>query len=643
MTPERVVIDFETKPIRQRPEYPPVPVGWAIKWPGQHGRYWGFGHPTNNSCTYAEAMEELDRAWQSGLPMLFHNAKFDVGVAVEGGGLRMPDWREIHDSMFLAYLCDPHARSLGLKELAADLLQWPPEEKDELADWIMENSAMLLARYPENKSTPNQKKITKTQVGAWIWTAPGDIAGRYAVGDVERTDALFAHLWPIVQEHGMGGAYDRERQVLPIFMENELIGMRMDLEGLGADLVRYDTAMADVEDAMRHFLQVDALNFDADADVADVLLTRGIVPEANWQLTKSGKLSTSKVNLRPEHFTGQAGAEVASALGYRNRLKTCLEMFMRPWLEQASKRNGYVSTNWNQVRNPEGGTRTGRPSTQDPNFLNISKKWLGRDDGYLHPAFLNLPELPLVRAYVLPDAGEVFLHRDFDGQELRIFGHFEQGELWRAYHANPELDVHGELVGPEIMRVAQREIERTKIKTLNFQGIYGGGVPALQAALRCSFAEAKELKAFHKKALPGLAILNEEIKRIVGRGDPIRTWGGRLYWPETPGFSKKYGRHMTYEYKLVNYVVQGSAADLTKQALIEWHQARERRARFLVTVYDEINISSDPGYAVRDMTLLKEVMELPRLSVPMLSSPKHGATWGAAAKCKKETGCALCH
>jgi hypothetical protein len=60
-------------------------------------------------------------------------------------------------------------------------------------------------------------------------------------------------------------------------------------------------------------------------------------------------------------------------LGYRNRLKTCLDMFMRPWLEQASNYGGYITTNWNQVRGAGGGTRTGRPSTNEHNFLNISK------------------------------------------------------------------------------------------------------------------------------------------------------------------------------------------------------------------------------------------------------------------------------
>ena len=136
------------------------------------------------------------------------------------------------------------------------------------------------------------------------------------------------------------------------------------------------------------------------------------------------------------------------------------------------------------------------------------------------------------------------------------------------------------------------------------------------------------MKAFHNKALPGRVTLNEEIKRIVQRDDPIRTWGGRLYYPEAPGAD---GRSKIY--KLINYIVQGSAADLTKQALIDWAAAGPK-ARFLVTVYDEINLSCPVTLADGEMALLKEVMERPRLSVPMRSSGKRGPSWGLLEKCE---------
>lgn len=637
--PACITIDFETFPIGSRPDYPPRPVGVAIKWPQQASHYHAWGHPTNNNCSMQAGVNALAAAWSSSLPLLFHHSKFDLAVACEKLGAPMPPWDRVHDTMFQYYLADPHARSLGLKELAAAWLQWMPDERDELAEWIMSHAPQLLQAYPWNVDKPNKRKINPSEIGAWIFAAPGDIVGKYACGDVDRTAGLFEYMWPIILRTGMMQAYDRERAIQPIFMENERVGMRTDLAALERDLELYGAAFELSESWLRRELGASGLNFDADADVANVLLQRGIVPADKWVRTKDGQLSVSKDNLLPEYFTDQ---RIANALGYRNRLKTCMTMFMRPWLEQAGKRKGYISTNWNQVRNPEGGTRTGRPSTSNPNFLNLSKSWEGRDDGYNHPTQFNVPPLPLVRRYILPDDGHVFLHRDFDGQELRIFAHFEQGDLWEQYQRNPNLDPHA-FVGEQLTRVTGRDFTakeaRTKVKVLNFQSLYGGGAPALQRKLRVSLAEAKEFKAFHNQALPGRKLLDDVIKTIVKQGIPIRTWGGRLYYPEPPGMVD--GQRRSKEYKLINYLVQGSAADVTKQSLIDWYYGGAT-ARFLVTVYDENNISALLERAREQMAWLKEVMERKRLSVPMTSSPKHGLSWGDAKKCPPEKGCELC-
>jgi DNA polymerase I-like protein with 3'-5' exonuclease and polymerase domains len=605
-------------------------VGCAFHFPGMAPFYLAWGHPVENNCTVGEAKEWLHKAWGARERKLFHNAKFDLAVSYEQMGMPHLPWDQIDDTMFLAYLADPHSHSLGLKELAVDFLNEPATERDVLREWIIDHSDTLLAAYPWNKDKPGTRKITPSKTGAWIFATPGKLCGDYAIGDVTRTRGLFEELWPLIADNGMEGAYNRERQLLPILMENEETGMRTDLPLLEVECEGYGNTFDYVEDWLRKRLKASGLNFDADADVADILVTRGIVDEVDFARTKptkahpNGQLSMSKDNLLPEMFKDQ---QIAQALGYRNRLATCLKMFMRPWRDQAREMNGYITTNWNQTRGSGGGTRTGRPSTDKHNFLNISKDFTGRDDGYQHPAFLEVAPLPLCRKYILPDEGEVFLHRDFSGQELRVFAHFEQGHLFDQYQANPRLDPHA-FIGDELKKVAGREIERTKIKVMNFQSLYGGGIPALQNKLRCGYGEAKELKAYHNAALPGRVILNEEIKRIVQQGLPIRTWGGRLYFPEPPGED---GRSKVY--KLINYEIQGSAADLTKQSLIDWHAARDRFARFLVTVYDEINISAAPDREEREMRLLREVMEADRLSVPMLSDGKRGPNWGALTKC----------
>ncbi len=637
-------IDFETLPISQRPDYPPEPVGLALRLPGAGSRYFSWGHVNgSNNATESEAKEALWNVWRSpSVQLLFHNSKFDVGVATERWGFPMPEWHRIEDSMFLAFLADPHSRSAGLKELAADLLDWPAEERDRMAEWIVAHQRQLIEAFPQYRDYDKKKGRYKTTIppstaGKWIFAAPAEIVGEYGIGDIDRTAGLFEHLLPLIEMNGMREAYDRERQIMPILMENEREGMRVDLERLESDVELFNRAFSYAEDWLRSTLRASGLNFDADQDVAEVLLSRGIVAEADFPRTAKGALSVSKKLLKPKLFTGPQGSRIASALGYRNRLKTCLTMFMEPWLAQAQQYGGRITTNWNQIRsNADTGTRTGRPSTNAHNFLNISKQFEGRGDGYEHPEFFgsDFPHLPLVRKYVLPDDGEVFAHRDFSGQELRVFAHFEQGDLHHKYQDNPRLDPH-HYIGTELERVTGQPFtdaaRRTEVKALNFQGIYGGGAPALADALDITLAEAKALKSFHNKALPGRVILNEEITRVIRRGDPIRTWGGRLYFEEPRGLD---GRSKIY--KLINYLVQGSAADLTKQAIIDWYNDPDRAARFMVTVYDEINISTPVDVAVQQMEVLRRNMEAPRISVALLSDGKWGWSWGTVKKYNDE-------
>ena len=324
---EPITLDFETWPIGQRPDSPPRPVGLAAHFPGMAPFYLAWGHQTGpNNCTEGEAKEWLWKAWaaqEHGL--LFHNAKFDMGVATERLGMPMLPWHRIHDTMFLAFLADPHARSLGLKDLANDRLQIPPDERDGVAAWVMQNSTQLLTRFPQYKQSAGSTKISKAKTGAWIFAAPASIVAPYAIGDVTRTRALFDDLLPLIEHNGMGPAYDRERELMPILLENERDGMRCDLDKLEVDCHVHAAAFGGAEDWLRRTLRASGLNFDADQEVAQLLLSRGIVQESDFPRTEgtrsnpAGQLSMSKEALMPELFTGGCsgfeGWQIASMLG----------------------------------------------------------------------------------------------------------------------------------------------------------------------------------------------------------------------------------------------------------------------------------------------------------------------------------------
>lgn len=608
-------IDFETDAIEGRPKYPPRPVGFAIQTPGDRkSRYYGWGHPVGNNCTITEAKRVLSDAWKSGAPLLFHNAKFDVDVAQTHMGVGRISWDRVHDTQFLLFLTNPHAHSLALKPSAEELLGMAPEERDVVRDWLVDHGIV---------------KKNQRDWGAHIAKAPGDIVGKYADGDVERTRKLFQFLYPEVLRRGMKEAYDRERRLMPILLANEREGVRVDVVALRRDLGLYQNELIRADDWLRQKLRCKNLNVDSDEELAEALERRGVVTE--WEITKTGKRSTAKKNMTPDKFNNR---EIASVLGYRNRLTTCIGTFMEKWLRMGEASGGLIFTNWNQVRQSSdggfSGTRTGRMST-NPNFQNIPKAWDDKDDGYVPPTAIDLTPLPLMRKYILPDKGGVFCHRDYNQQEIRILSHFEDGVLMQAYNEDSRLDVH-DFVKDRIAEISGLSLERRAVKVLNFGMIYGMGLGKLADGIRSSVEDAKRIKNAQLAAIPGLKELSKAISTRGRDGEAIRTWGGREYYTEPPKIIN--GRSQTFEYKLLNYLIQGSAADCTKEAIIRYHEVKQE-GRFLVTVHDEINLSVPRAAVKREMQILRDVMQSVEFDVPMISDGKTGPNWASLKKFKE--------
>jgi len=615
--PKVVTIDFETKGIEPRPNYPPVPVGVSIKFPSGKPLYYAWGHREGNNCTLAEAKRALKCAWgNAAIPsggLLFHNAKFDYDVATTHMGMKELPWHQIHDTLFLLFLNDPHAWSLSLKPSAAKLLDMPPEEQDLVKDWILSHKGDIEARTKE--------KVKPSEFGKFICEAPAKLVGPYANGDTLRTEKLFKFLYPKIVAAKMLGAYDRERELMPILLRNEREGLRIDADLLCEDIARYEEAQLRAEQWLENRLKCKGINFDSDVEVGNALDKSGVVTE--WVLTKTGKRSTSKVNMTVDLFKDK---RVAAALGFRNRLTTCLGTFMRPWAAMAVS-DGRIHTNWNQVRNSDSGkgARTGR-LTCNPNFQNMPVDWHDKDDGYVHPNHIQLPHLPLIRQYILPDErGHVICKRDYNQQEFRLTAHFEDGKLMRGYIENPNMDVH-QFVMDEIETITGRLLNRRPVKIINFGMLYGEGVGSLAERMGTDMRETKALKRAHKRALPDVWELDKSLKEAGRNGEPIRTLGGRLYYCEEPLMIN--GRMVTWEYKLLNYLMQGSAADQTKQAIINYEKLREM-GRFMLTVHDELDSSAPKKHAKREQEILAKAMDSIPLDVPVLSDGKTGPNWAA--------------
>ena len=624
-TPKVITLDFETLKIQRRPFYPPKPVSVAVQYPGstRKPRFYAWGHPTENNTTLETARTVIHNVWNSGLPILFQNGKFDVDVAETHFRIPRLSWERFHDTLFLIFLNNPYQYELGLKYSAEELLNMPPEERDEVVAWLKKNCPTV------RQLIPSAGKPKREKWEAYISEAPGKLVGEYAVGDVERTLKLFRYLYPIIEKKSMLKAYDRDRRLMPVLLDNERRGVKVDLPLLEEDTQIYSVALEKTDRWLRKRLQTPELNVDSNEELAEALSRAGIVADDQWVMTATGKRSVAKNNLTAEMMNDK---KVAYAYNYRNRLNTCLGTFQRPWLHMAKATGGTIHTSWSQVRNNErgsSGAATGRMSSS-PNFQNIPKAF-----NYVHPSWMRLPPLPLMRKYLIPDSADhVWIHRDYSQQELRILAHFEDGALLQSYLENPTLAVHN--IVEQAFIEEGYNFGRGRVKAFDFQVIYGGGIPAIMVALGCTRQVADKVLGILKERLPGYDALNQSIKEAGKAGQHIRTWGDRMYYAEAPRFSKEQNRTRTFEYKMLNYLIQGSAADCTKEAIIRYADHPKRKARFLLSVHDEMNSSAHKSRVKEEMTILRDVMQSVEFDLPMLSDGKTGPRWGELTKYRIE-------
>ncbi len=594
-------VDFETFAIEPRPDYPPVPVGVAIWEPPKQPRYYAWGHLTKNNCSLGEAMKALERVWKGTL--VFQHAKFDIAVANEHLGLPIPDWRKIHDTLFLLYLHDPRLPNFKLKPCSEKILGMAPDEQEAVQDWLISHQPVPGVR------------ITKKSAGAYIAFAPGDLVGEYAIGDLRRTRALFDKLGQEIAQRGMQEAYDRERQLMPVLLDNEQKGVPVDLLKLHNDLELFHTTQAYIDGYLYKRLRTTGINLDSNDELADALVKAKLADPGLLGLTKTGKYQTNA-----EAFTrGIPDPGIRALLKYRAKLGTCVGTFMEPWYEVARRTGGTIFTQWNQVRDPAGdkGTSTGRMSSS-PNFQNIPKEFEDfiKDDAPHLP--IALPPLPLVRQYVAPPGGHVLIDRDYSQQELRILAHFEDDVLKDEYVKDPWLDIH-EFVRQMVNEMLGTSFERKPIKNTVFGIIYGMGVGTLATKSKIEVEVAAEIKNSILKRFERLREMYNEMSSRARMNLPIRTWGGREYYCEPAKWID--GQLRRYDYKLLNLLIQGSAADCTKQAMINFHAAKPA-GRLLMQVHDELLVLAKAEDLQETMECLRTCMEAVSFDVPMLSEGK---------------------
>jgi len=588
-----VEVDIETKKIVKGAPLLPEPVGVALGGlPGRDRLYLAWGHPSENNCTKEQARNVIKSIWDQ--RWLTHNGCiFDVPGLAHTFGLPARDPLLTEDTLFAAYLADPNAQTISLKPLAAEKCGIAPDEQDDLYDWIMAN-------VPDCRS--------RKECGGYISEAPAGIVGRYAIGDILRTRAIWEFYQPVVED--MREAYDRERKLAPILAGMQNRGVRVDVPALEQAHHITQLKRARVEAEIRAHLGVGpSFNPGSDKELGERLVEMGY---DGFILTPTGRPSMARKSLDQALETDP---KLKSMLNSKSVFDTLLNNFMTTWLQICYANNGRMHPSWNQTVNEQGyGTRTGRLSADHPSFQNVSKEFDGVDwEG---------DPFPLLRAFLLPEVGQIWACGDFKSQEPRLTAHYEGGVLMQAYIENPELDPYRflmELVGGTITRHHAKQV---------FLGlVYAMGLDALARKLKCTPDEALFYRNMVKAQLRDVVELDRDCKDRFRRGLPIRTLGGRIYYCEPPSNGR------VWDYKALNTLIQGSAADQTKEAMIYLEPRITSIGGFqLGSVHDEINASIFDKDINIYTEYLQEAANALHCDVPMIMDVGFGANWMEAKK-----------
>lgn len=570
-------IDFET----DNREGKNIPISCSITEGNKAPKFYAWGHVCDNNTT-REHVAGLLKKYFSSRPLLFHNAAYDIACAMKlGAPFPVVGF---HDTMLLLYLLDPDGE-VALKSASSD------REQKELKQWVLENV----------------HGSTAGNYMALLYNVPATIVQPYCNADTTQTRDLFKRLFPEVCKRGMRKAYEREIQLVRVLLSMQDTGLRVDVRRLKRDVPKWVKQREQTRKNLCQRLNVDpdVFNVNSGAQLADALDAAGLITQ--WEHTPKGNRKTSKQFIE----TACSDRKFARDLSVYKVLGKYIDTYALNWLE--TNHNEILHPTFSQVLSFDAGrkgARTGRITCRNPNLLNLPKDANSESETLL----------PVLRDYIIPHEGFSFIGRDYSQQEVRLLAHYENGELLQQYVQDPELDVHT-YIQQLIYKQTHVLFDRHKVKTTVFGIIYGIGILKLSVELGIDQNEARMLKNAVLSVLPGVADLSKRLKQLARTGEPFATIGGRQYHCEQEKWVD--GERRSFEYKMINTLIQGSAADVIKQAMLNMYQNCD--AVLTLQVYDELLALADKGKEHKQMQQMKEAMECVPCDVVLLSDGKQSA------------------
>ena len=602
----KIAIDVETRDPNLKRNGPGWPtgdgevVGYAIAVDGW-STYIPIRHFGGGNLDEKIVNRWLKKVFECPADKIMHNAQYDLGWIKQMG---FTVNGRIIDTMIIASLLDENRFSYSLNALAYDLLNKTKSEKG------------LNAAAQEFGVDPK----------AEMWKMPAMYVGPYAEADAELTLELWNYFSVKLTQEDLWGVANLELDLLPCLVDMTMRGVRVDVNRV--ERTR-DSLLKREREVMKELKRVAGTGVEiwAAQSLAKSFDNLGI----DYPKTQKGAPSFTKLFLQ-EH-----SHPVAKLIVEARNLNKTSGTFINSIMKHCHA-DGRIHSHINQLRSDDGGTVSGRISMRNPNLQQIP----ARDPIYG----------PMIRSLFLPEEGEQWAAIDFSQQEPRILVHYAHvygktrgiplegaSEFVQAYNEKPETDFHS-------LVAEMASIPRKQAKTINLGLIYGMGVNKMSEELDIDVDEAKVLvKQYHARVPFVKGLMSGVMNRLNDKtsGGALRSLEGRKcrfdsWEPDTFAMNKAlpfkeavaaYGPttrlKRAFTYKALNRLIQASAADMTKKAMVQLYKLGKLP---LLQIHDELAMS---------VTNLEEAQEIAKvmenavlLEVPNVCDIEMGPSWGEA-------------
>lgn len=441
---------------------------------------------------------------------------------------------------------------------------------------------------------------------------PFGIVGKYCRQDCRATYNLFIAQQPLLEAQNLLNANDIECRLYPLLMDMRKNGFRINMSELfrlGDQFQEeYDSGIRELEHT--YGFTEDTLSLNAAKDLYKIWKQEGLPIE----YTSTGKPSFAAAVLDDCHHP------IAKQVKHlKGLIKT--QAFFNSWVDLAQDSHLYPS--FFPAKRDDGGTVTGRWSSQNPNLQQVP----AREDKHGKE----------IRSLFIPEEGCLLGAFDYKQIEYRVFTHFASGEgaveAQRQFNENPNTDYHQMTI--DLMGWGDLGKEgRYLAKNLNFGSIYGLGPKSFAVKFKQNllhnhperdpdnlFPVAQSLMNEYFRKVPFVKPTCNKIMEEGQRKGYVKTLSGRRQrMPLDNG-----------AYKLINYLIQGSAADLLKKGLVNaWERGVFKVLKLHAQVHDEVVFSipkTKEGHEACK-TLYECMANAYQLRIPLGVDTEIGPDWG---------------